>query len=87
MWEGTTIFCIDALLPFAEAFGLADDLRQRTSGAASTPQLVFSHWEVLEEDPYFRATTEDELEEYGEAGYEASYLVRRGSNWGGSVAH
>jgi ribosome assembly protein 1 len=43
------------------------------TGAASTPQLVFSHWQVLDVDPFFRATTEDELEEYGETGYEDSY--------------
>ena len=50
--EGTSIFCIDAALPAAEAFGLADELRKKTSGAASTPQLRFSHWKVFESDPF-----------------------------------
>ena len=64
--EGTSIFTIEALLPVAEAFGIADDLRKRTSGAVSAPQLVFSHWEVLDVDPYHRFTTDEELEEFGE---------------------
>jgi ribosome assembly protein 1 len=32
MWEGTSIFTIEALIPVVEAFGLADDLRIKTSG-------------------------------------------------------
>ena len=66
LWEGTPIFHIEAFLPATEAFGLADALRKQTSGAASNPQLVFSHWAVLDEDPFFVPTTEEELEEFGE---------------------
>ncbi|CAK9098407.1 Elongation factor-like GTPase 1 (Elongation factor Tu GTP-binding domain-containing protein 1) (Elongation factor-like 1) (Protein FAM42A), partial [Durusdinium trenchii] len=66
MWEGTSIFTVEALIPIVESFNLGDDLRRQTSGAASTPQLVFSHWQVIPENPFFRATTEDELEEFGE---------------------
>ncbi|GBG30221.1 Elongation factor-like GTPase 1 [Hondaea fermentalgiana] len=73
MWEGTSIFTIEALVPIVESFRLGDDLRRQTSGAASTPQLLFSHWQVIPENPFFRATTEDELEEFGERGYEESY--------------
>jgi ribosome assembly protein 1 len=40
-----------------ESFGFADDLRKATSGAATSPQLLFSHWEVLAQDPCFRPTT------------------------------
>lgn len=74
MVEGTCIFTIDAYIPVVEAFGLADDLRIQTSGAASTPQLVFSHFQVLDINPFFKATTEQELEEYGQIG-EESYMV------------
>ena len=49
LWEGTDLFQIEASLPASEAFGLADSLRKQTSGAASNPQLVFSHWETLEQ--------------------------------------
>ncbi len=45
MKEGSTVFIIEALIPVAESFGLAEELRKKTSGLAS-PQLVFSHWEV-----------------------------------------
>uniref|UniRef100_A0AC11CBC7 Elongation factor like GTPase 1 n=1 Tax=Ovis aries TaxID=9940 RepID=A0AC11CBC7_SHEEP len=44
MKEGTDMFIIKAVLPVAESFGFADEIRKRTSGLAS-PQLVFSHWE------------------------------------------
>ena len=43
--EGTTLFNVSALLPVAESFGFAEEMRKKTSGLAS-PQLVFSHWEV-----------------------------------------
>ena len=40
MKEGTTFFTVRALLPVVESFGFAEEIRKRTSGAAS-PQLVF----------------------------------------------
>ncbi len=40
-----------------ESFGFADDLRKSTSGAATSPQLLFSHWEVIAQNPCFRPTT------------------------------
>jgi ribosome assembly protein 1 len=66
MWEGTSILTVDALIPVVESFNLGDELREQTSGAASLPQLLFSHWQLVEENPFFRATTEDQLEEFGE---------------------
>jgi len=45
MIEGSAMFIIEALIPVAESFGFAEEMRRRTSGLAS-PQLVFSHWEV-----------------------------------------
>lgn len=70
LWEGTQTFVISALLPVVESFGFADELRKKTSGAATSPQLLFSHWEVLETDPYFQPTTEEEREEHGDTLYE-----------------
>jgi len=63
--EGTTFFQIFALLPVVESFGFADEIRKRTSGAAS-PQLIFSGFEMLNEDPFWVPTTEVELEDLGE---------------------
>ncbi|KAI9512466.1 P-loop containing nucleoside triphosphate hydrolase protein [Russula earlei] len=65
MKEGTSFFTVRALLPVVESFGFADDIRKRTSGAAS-PQLVFSGYVMLDEDPFWVPTTEEELEELGE---------------------
>ncbi|KAI5286859.1 Cytoplasmic GTPase/eEF2-like protein (ribosomal biogenesis), partial [Ascosphaera acerosa] len=65
MKEGTPFFTILALLPVAESFGFSDEMRKRTSGAAS-PQLVFSGFEMLDEDPFWVPATEEELEDLGE---------------------
>ena len=61
MKEGTAIFSIRAYLPVAESFGFASDLRKTTSGAAH-PQLVFSHFEALPQDPLFAITSEEDQE-------------------------
>lgn len=45
MKEGSAIFNVSAVLPVAESFGFAEEVRKKTSGLAS-PQLLFSHWEV-----------------------------------------
>ena len=63
--EGTPFFTILSLLPVAESFGFSDEIRKRTSGAAS-PQLIFQGFEMLDEDPFWVPFTEDELEDLGE---------------------
>ncbi|RDA89889.1 hypothetical protein CP533_6243 [Ophiocordyceps camponoti-saundersi (nom. inval.)] len=65
MKEGTPFFTIQALLPAAESFGFADEMRKRTSGAAQ-PQLIFAGFEILDEDPFWVPFTEDDLEDLGE---------------------
>ncbi|KAK9244139.1 P-loop containing nucleoside triphosphate hydrolase protein [Lipomyces tetrasporus] len=65
MKEGTPFFSIRAVLPVVESFGLAEDIRKRSSGAAS-PQLIFAGFEMLDEDPFWVPTTEEELEDLGE---------------------
>lgn len=65
MKEGTDMFIIKAVLPVAKSFGFADEIRKRTSGLAS-PQLVFSHWEVIPSDPFWVPTTEEEYLHFGE---------------------
>lgn len=65
MKEGTPFFTISALLPVAESFGFGDDIRKRTSGAAS-PQLIFSGFEILDIDPFWEPFTEEELEDLGD---------------------
>lgn len=68
--EGTEMFNISALMPVAESWGLADELRRATSGAVLNPQLAVAGWRKLTVDPFFRPTTEDEREEYGDEIYE-----------------
>ncbi|KAI0372238.1 translation elongation factor 2 [Pilatotrama ljubarskyi] len=65
MKEGTEFFTVRAKLPVVESFGFADDIRKRTSGAAS-PQLIFNGYEMLDQDPFWVPTTEEELEDLGE---------------------
>lgn len=64
--EGVNEFGIEAYLPVAESFGFTDVLRKYTSGFAM-PQMVMSHWEMLDTDPFWFAQTEEELEDVGAA--------------------
>jgi ribosome assembly protein 1 len=63
--EPSTNFTILSMLPVAESFGFSDEIRQRTSGFAA-PQLVFEGFQMLDEDPFWVPTTEEELEDLGE---------------------
>lgn len=65
MKEGTPFFTIEARIPVVEAFGFSEDIRKKTSGAAS-PQLVFDGFDMLDIDPFWIPHTEEELEELGE---------------------
>jgi ribosome assembly protein 1 len=63
-------YTILALLPVAESFGFAEEMRKRTSGAAQ-PQLRFYGFEyegVNDEDPFWVPSTEEELEDLGVVG-------------------
>lgn len=63
--EGSGQFSVTANLPVIESFNFAKQIRTETSGLAM-PQLVFSHWHVLEMDPYWVPTTKEEIEQYGD---------------------
>ena len=63
MKKGTNLFNINAELPVIESFGFADDIRKKTSGLAF-PQLKFSHWGLIEGDPLWVPTTEEEIQEW-----------------------
>ncbi|CAO1625225.1 unnamed protein product [Parajaminaea phylloscopi] len=67
MRDGTSYFTVTAWLPAVESFGFADEVRKRTSGAAS-PQLVFRGFETFDLDPFWVPRTEEELEDLGEKG-------------------
>ncbi|KAJ3176850.1 Cytoplasmic GTPase/eEF2-like protein (ribosomal biogenesis) [Geranomyces variabilis] len=65
MREGTPFFNIRARIPVVESFGFSDDIRKRTSGAAS-PQLIFAGFETLDIDPFWTPSTTEELEDLGD---------------------
>jgi hypothetical protein len=50
MREGSGMFVVHAYLPVEASFGLADEMRRRSSGAASA-SLLLSHWERLQVRP------------------------------------
>ena len=70
MIEGSSMFTVTAHLPVIESFDFAAEIRKQTSGLAM-PQLVFSHWEVIDVDPFWIPQTAEEILHYGEkADYE-----------------
>lgn len=48
--QGTPLLNLKAYLPVSESFGFTQHLRSLTSGQAF-PQCVFSHWELINQDP------------------------------------
>jgi len=66
MVDGTDLLEISAALPHAESFGLAPELFRQSSGQVTAPELVFSHWERLDEDPFWVPTSLEEREDFGE---------------------
>ena len=66
MVDGTDLIQVTATIPQAESFGLAPTLMKKSSGEVTAPELVFSHWEVLDDDPFWVPTTEEEREDYGQ---------------------
>ncbi|XP_055679183.1 elongation factor-like GTPase 1 [Lutzomyia longipalpis] len=63
--EGSDNFSVTAIIPVIESFNFAQEIRKQTSGLAS-PQLLFSHWEILDIDPFWVPSTEEEYLHFGE---------------------
>ncbi|XP_045450499.1 elongation factor-like GTPase 1 [Melitaea cinxia] len=63
--SGSASFRVRALMPVAESFKFAMELRTHTSGLAA-PQMMFSHWEVIDIDPFWKPRTEEEYLHWGE---------------------
>jgi ribosome assembly protein 1 len=49
---------VEAHIPVAESFGFVNEVRNKSSGLAN-PMLEFSHWQMLEEDPFYIPTTKE----------------------------
>jgi len=54
---GTPLCLVKGWLPVLESFGFAAELREATSGRAF-PQLVFDHWQVMDEERGIQVETE-----------------------------
>jgi len=63
--EGSSTFTVTAHIPVIESMNFGTELRKQTSGMAM-PQLVFSHWEVVDVDPHWVPQTEEELLHFGD---------------------
>ncbi|KAH8051266.1 GTPase [Aureococcus anophagefferens] len=64
--EGTDLFVVRASLPAGAALGFGADLLQWTSGHGTAPQMAFDGFAVMDVDPFWTPTTEDEREEHGD---------------------
>ena len=65
MREGSQTFEIQALIPVIESLDFVNEIRKQTSGMAS-PQLIFSHYEIIDVDPFWTPSTDEEYALYGE---------------------
>lgn len=65
MREGSQTFEIKAFIPVIESLDFVSEIRKQTSGMAN-PQLIFSHYEIVDVDPYWTPSTEEEYALFGE---------------------
>lgn len=65
MREGSQTFEIKAFVPVIESLDFVNEIRTQTSGMAN-PQLIFSHYEIIDVDPFWTPSTEEEYALYGE---------------------
>uniref|UniRef100_A0A6G1SAJ1 Elongation factor-like 1 n=1 Tax=Aceria tosichella TaxID=561515 RepID=A0A6G1SAJ1_9ACAR len=65
MREGSQTFEIQAFIPVIESLDFVNEIRKQTSGMAN-PQLIFSHYEIIDVDPFWTPSTEEEYALYGE---------------------
>ncbi|OAF64196.1 hypothetical protein A3Q56_08099, partial [Intoshia linei] len=56
---------IVAEIPAVDSYGIFNDLKSETSGAACG-NLKFYRWKTLAKSPFWKPSTDDELEHYGE---------------------
>ena len=67
MVENTDMILVNAAIPHSECFGLTAELIERSKGESVVPILNFSHFAVLDKDPFWIPLSKEEREEHGEA--------------------
>ncbi|KAJ1608293.1 elongation factor-like protein [Cryptosporidium canis] len=75
--EGTSTFKIEAYIPIIESLGISQELRSRASGNISL-NMSFSHWELLDEDPFPESSMT--MEEFEDEGFSKINLLISNSN-------
>lgn len=65
MQEGSSTFEIQAFIPVIESLDFVNEIRDQTSGMAN-PQLIFSHYELIDLNPFWTPTTEEEYALFGD---------------------
>ncbi|TRY61055.1 hypothetical protein TCAL_17199 [Tigriopus californicus] len=65
MVAGSSTFVVTAHLPVIESFQFSHEILRQTSGLAM-PQLVFSHWELIDVDPFWVPSSEEEILHFGD---------------------
>ena len=64
MLDSTNTF-IEAELRVIESLGLVDDLRRRAAAGLVSVDMKFTHWSVIDMDPYWMPSTQEEIEHHG----------------------
>jgi len=64
--EGTDLVTIECYVPMGEMKGLGGEMLEKTGGAAIGTGTRFSHWGVVDEDPFWYPVTQEDREEWGE---------------------
>lgn len=62
MDEEEKVYLVKAQIPVIESIGFANEIRTATSGQAN-PNLKFSHYEVIDGDPFYEPVEEDDEDE------------------------
>jgi ribosome assembly protein 1 len=70
------MFLLSAYLPVATSFQFTSELLKKTSGSGTAPQLSFSHWKLIEQDPFWKPRTEEEMEEFGDLAFNEQNLAK-----------
>jgi ribosome assembly protein 1 len=74
--EGTSMYLLFAYLPVEQSFHFTSELLKKTSGSGTAPQLTFSHWKLILQDPFWKPRTEEEKEEYGDLAFNEHNLAK-----------
>ena len=56
---------IEAEIRVIESYGLVDTLRAEATGGLAAVELEFTHWSLVDQDPYWMQSSQEEIEYFG----------------------